>query len=270
MNSQAPVTTPVPSKPVDLVNICKALWTKAHHRKDACFGCIVNPLSIQYERYEVYPVDASSRQADWSAIPLRDLLTSGVFKDPMSGPSLSQQLHLATTFASSVLQLHSTPWLPNVISSSDFYFLKRHGSMDYDRVYVAKQLPDHGSFLQPDKGLESTRLIKSPTMFSLGVLLIELLLCETLDSLCLTDGKPASKSLIHPLLRKSTSDDVLHWVEHAGTDTYGEVVSRCLKCNFSCLNPDLQDERFRDEVYSHIVGPLEKSLQDDKALASRP
>lgn len=264
-------TTPVPAKlqPPELIDLCHALARKQSHSGGDCHGYVTDPTGTIYHKFGVYRIKSCNNNESWFTIPLKQLLYAGSFRDRKKGPRLQQQLHLAATVAASILQLHGTPWLPGILSSDNIFFLQQDGVLSYDRIYVSKTLPDSRSTsdngLTEDSAFQS-RAIKNPMVFSLGILLIEIILCETLDNICSGEVYSAGKPSVHPLLRSATAEEVLYQVELAGTEQYRYAVESCLKCNFDCLSPSLDDEGFREAVYNYIVAPLQDSSQMSRRL----
>ena len=246
--TQAPI---MPTQ-VHLYDLCEALG-KGRPGVEECYGYITDPTSISQHKFAVYPLDSCDDCDGWSTVSLHELLQTGVFKDRRDGPQLSQQLDLAATIASSMLQLHGTPWIPSALTSKNLYFIRRNGVLSYDRVYVSTNLSSHGDLISHDQQEFQSRAIKNPTVFAIGVLLIELILCECLEDIC-----PPDPSGPHRLLSLSNREKILSWVECAGTELYRNAVKNCLQCNFAAY-PSLDDEKFREEVYIHAVAPLEDS-----------
>lgn len=240
------------------MDLCKKLC-KQNQNTTQCCGYILGPIAIHQHRFVVYPVESCNDCEGWSTVSLHDLLTSGTFGDRRAGPKLPQQLNLAATIASSILQLHDTPWMPKILTSNDIYFMRRNGVLSYDQVDMAKRLPDSPGLSCQDPNDYNSRAIKNPTVFSVGVLLIELILCETLEGRCPSDNLSTSK-LPSPLLRSSTVDHILYQAECAATDQYRDAVNSCLKCNFG-TDPSLTDEKFREEMYNYVIAPLKDSSQ---------
>ncbi|KAH9900378.1 hypothetical protein F4778DRAFT_138768 [Xylariomycetidae sp. FL2044] len=245
-------TLSTPNAP-DLTDLCGTLAQKQPLTKGGYIGKVIDVTATEHNEFEVFSINSCDDRDNWSAISLKDLLQSGALQDRDKGPNLPQLLNLAATVASSLLQLHDTPWIPDRLTSDNLYLFQRDGALDYDRIYVTRHLLPS----VPPSAVPSTRAIKNLEVFSLGVLLIELILCEPLSSLCPGENEQSQGyTRTHPLLVKSTVEDILYQVECAASDRYSDAVSSCLKCNFDCTNYSLDDAEFRDQVYSYVVGPL--------------
>ncbi|KAI0014817.1 hypothetical protein F4780DRAFT_766699 [Xylariomycetidae sp. FL0641] len=248
-------------QPPELTDLCQALARRPSPGANRCCGYITDPSATSYHKFAVY-FGSDEQKGPWSSVTLSDVLNDESFKCKRTGPSLAHQLSLAATVASSVLQLHETPWMPKNLTSRDIYFFKRDGRPDFNRVYLAKKLLDSGPTTCGESDcLEAARAIKNSTIFSLGILLIELILCEPISKLCPDDSQTSlRRAPAHPLLVKSTMTEILDEVEDVATGWYTDAVKSCLRCNFACRSMTLDDEDFRDEVYSHIVAPLQDSV----------
>ena len=247
------------AKPVDLINLCRVLAQKGHKPSECC-GYIVDPASSYQHRFAVYPLTSCDNMDAWSMTSLCELLETGVFKDRKDGPQLPQQLSLAATVAAAILQLSGTPWMPEVLTNKSIYFMRRNGNLNYDNVYVAGKLPGSDNAASHDVHEFHSRAIKSPEVFAIGILLVELILCEPLQNLCPSESNDKRIPLIHPLLRPTLVADILYQVECASTDQYRESVKNCLRGNFTA-HSNIDEERFREEVYTNIVAPLQDSAQ---------
>ncbi|KAI1260970.1 hypothetical protein F5Y18DRAFT_219260 [Xylariaceae sp. FL1019] len=252
-----PIVVPLTHQPepLDLVNLCEELATRKRAGGD-CYGYVTGQTNTDSHRFGVYSVDSCKDSGSWSMFSLKQLLETGVFDE--EGPQLPKQLDIAATVASSVLHLHDTPWMPQVLTSEHVYFLERDGRLDYDRIYVTSSLaqPNSGSEVKTD--LPMTRAIKNKTIFSLAALLMEIILCKTLDHLYAETKQPGQRVYAHPLLDKPAMESLLADVEAYASDEYRNTVTSCLRCNFRCPAFSLDDEAFREEVYSNIVGPLQE------------
>jgi hypothetical protein len=74
--------------------------------------------------------------------------------------------------------------------------------------------------------------IRNTTLFALGIVLLELCLGQTLESMT-----------------------------EAG-NRYGDVARRCIYCEFDSRDTNLNNERFREAVYQGVVAPLEDIFND--------
>lgn len=197
-------------------------------------------------------------------------------KQPMKPGKLSRQqrLQIAVTLASSVLQLHNSPWLSENWDKRDIYFFSN--GLDSDNrplisdAYVSRSFWPPGSPRPTNKSAKATTedflssQIVNKTLFALGIVLIELCLNKTLEDLRppSDDKHEAARSQgIVDVYRTATSQ--IDNVYSKGGTQYGYVVQRCLKCEFGIQDSkkQLDFDAFRGLVYEGVVAPLEEDLR---------
>jgi hypothetical protein len=88
------------------------------------------------------------------------------------------------------------------------------------------------------------RTIRNPTLFALGVLLIELCLGKPLEELKLPTELNADGST-SPLFDWTTADRLVEDVYLEGGSRYGDAVRHCVRCDFDRRGASLEDEDFR-------------------------
>jgi hypothetical protein len=103
-------------------------------------------------------------------------------------------------------------------------------------------------------------MIKCPTLFPLGLALVELALCKPLSAIPQqptdNDPDPAVASL-----KKATR--LLPNVLGENGYRYRDVVEECLSWPFSRpQDSGLENEEFQESVFQHVVLPLLKDLED--------
>jgi hypothetical protein len=190
------------------------------------------------------------------------------------GPLLrKQRLEIAVTMASSVLQLYDSPWLGEMWSRTDIHFFFKAPATSFDnrspitKPYVSKSFPDSPmesssqvAQLDPIDSFLMKQIVNK-TLFALGILLIELCLNKTLAELRHDQGVDQNTES-----RPTLADDYQTAVDHIdavfdeGGLTYGQVVQRCLRCEFGIEDRKkrLDFDVFRYLVYEGVVAPLEE------------
>ncbi|KAK0631463.1 hypothetical protein B0T14DRAFT_559256 [Immersiella caudata] len=241
------------------LNLCVRAKESQKPREGQHYGTIVDSLATRPRYFAVHPVyrqlSVSSERDVCSGgsrfVSLREILTR---QNRMQHMTYRDRLQLAVYVASSVLQLYETPWLPRTPSCKDIFFPVWNDSPYYDQAFVVA-----GS----NPTLSATPfLIRNPTLLALGILLIEILRGQTIDALRSPDEKSASASrdgIAGMLLDYMTAQRLLSDVYQASSN-YGSAVRRCINGEFSGQTLDLDDEDFRQEVYSGVVALLEEDL----------
>ncbi|CAJ2510792.1 Uu.00g064170.m01.CDS01 [Anthostomella pinea] len=145
----------------------------------------------------------------------------------------------------------------------DVLFVRQNDRTVYDRPYLAKRLPeDTVNTSTQVTAAGHTPTVQNPTVFYLGILLIELLLGDTLDNIRTANNWKVDPNV--PELERDfdTAQKLLPRVMEKGEANYHTAVKRCVNCMFESENAgDLEDAAFRQEVYEKVVGPLEEGLQ---------
>lgn len=183
--------------------------------------------------------------------------------------SLHDRLQLSKSIATGVLQLYNSPLLPSTWTKHDITFLQR-SDKPYRKSYIRKSIGEESSSSGKRKALP---YIPNPTIFSLGILLIEICLARTLDDLRTLDDCASDVEMTNPTtatdfataIRLLDNDRIL--VESG--EPYADAVRRCIRCNFEPPKTDLENESFRQAVYSGVVVPLEEQVKAVLGISAR-
>ncbi|KAK8091753.1 hypothetical protein PG997_002114 [Apiospora hydei] len=275
----------------DLQDLCHAIEESRRSEKlsgHACYGYVTDKTASTYNKFGVYPVQHSqghhnNPSDELSIVSLRQVLESGGKSLPYL--AFRHKQTLAATVASNVLQLAKSPWLPEVFDCEDILFVNLDGSPSYDHVFVSKRLPERDSPKTLDDGDDPKHhisgIVQNSTLFSLGIVLLELALGKRLRSLrkptaivtaaTTTDEEESSPSQRSPtqdaerrdlLLDYQTALQHLNAVNIEMGPNYHDAVRRCIKCEFMHPTLDLEDDGFRQEVYGKVVALLEANLKN--------
>ena len=162
-------------------------------------------------------------------------------------------LPLAINLASSLLQLHTTPWLSETWCKNSIYF-----PLDNDDPYVTVDIDEHSHHSTSNLGN-----ILNPYLVGLGIVLLELAEGKSMEEwmreraeISVQPSNITEKARIGSLwLRESQLADRYK--------KYSEVVDLCLRCLFEPppLNKSLEDESFQQIVYRDIISQLEQMYE---------
>ncbi|EON62852.1 hypothetical protein W97_02077 [Coniosporium apollinis CBS 100218] len=212
----------------------------------------------------IYPVDDDSHQASaiWQGqtVTLKDLL--GGKGAPLSKSdrlTRRERYMLAVTLASSILQLHTTPWLTNRWDKNDIIFLRAVGgphSVDASNPYIVhKQL--HPS-LYSSGGLDSFGNQNS-ALLALGLMLLELYFGGLYEQQHSFSCGPDFANIDTALGMLQVAHQ---WVkeekENLSAGFLG-AVSYCLRC-YADPRSSLQDPVCLQAALENIVLPLHEEL----------
>ncbi|KAH8723785.1 hypothetical protein GQ44DRAFT_773661 [Phaeosphaeriaceae sp. PMI808] len=142
-------------------SLCCALV--AANRQDCCLGI----LEDEAWQHHVYSVTGPTSKAQICEAASSNEITHGTKRI-----APRQKCMLALTLASSVLQLHNTPWLPRAWETKDIFFLKNRGGNAIPSQFYVSQTFTSAS--QVAAAVKRRRLVKNETVFALGVALLEL------------------------------------------------------------------------------------------------
>ena len=224
--------------------------------EDSCLGLLVNDS----EKHHRVTVKKTLSQTDTMEFVSLESLLSDRFD-----VERKQSLILAVKLALNVLQLHTTPWLNESWGKQDIHFLLRKKSKDDTLVgtpFVSRKIEslEGPESPQPPSKTVLTQGIRNQSLFSLGVVLIELHFGQTLESLhpgtdgIDNNGTSAAKNLVSAI---QLLDDVYR---QAG-DWYGDAVRRCLYCDFDQRNTSLEDNAMNEAVFRGVILPLRDHLK---------
>jgi hypothetical protein len=168
---------------------------------------------------------------------------------------------LAVILATSILQLHSTPWMDNSNWKEDVRFVRAKGK-NSPFAYIQRRFNEQVQNSISARRDSSSSPIRNETIFALGITLIELSLGRTLryfqteDDLG-PDGEPNFLTDLSIAQRL-----VMEQVQEKEGARYANTVNRCINCIFDGLDASLEDEQFRQAFYQSAVVPL-KEVRDD-------
>ncbi|EGP88203.1 uncharacterized protein MYCGRDRAFT_40054, partial [Zymoseptoria tritici IPO323] len=167
---------------------------------------------------------------------------------------------LALSLATGMLQLHSTPWLQSSWGKSDIMLiskqdkiLSQHAFISQDSTGARKTLP-----ASPATGALAM-IIKNRTLFSLGLMLIELCMGKSMEDLHRADERNPDGTIsefsdlltAERLLNKQT-------ISESFGKRWSDVVRRCIRCEVDETESSLEDAGFRKAVYNKILMELEE------------
>jgi hypothetical protein len=229
-------------------DICRSLVSPSPDQRD-CLGFVLDE-NLKFRG--TYTVDRDLRvEIDQNCTSLEELL-SHTPKSINRSTALNKResLCLAVNLASSLLQLHTTPWLPENWCNKSIYFSR---PVNVQQPYVMIKFGK--SPTPPDS---QTSFVLNPYLVSLGIILLEL---------------SERKSFLEWISRRgdtSLPDNVMgkaivawEWFEEAYwnmSEEYAIAVQHCLKSSFTPVQPKrvLADEGFREAVYRDIVHRLQR------------
>ena len=192
-------------------------------------------------------------------VPLSSLLRDHIPKSAFTF-TRQQRFEIAAILASSFLQMYSTPWSPPKWNKEEIYFVYNGQGPEIGRPYFkhcfeAQRAPTT-SMYSPQMQTNMPAADLSQLMFSLGILLLELIFNQPIEQ-C-----PYRQLYYGPNNQPNDQTDAStarRWLENVLGECgpeMSDVIRRCLNCSFG-PPPDFADKRFREAVYQCVVSPLE-------------
>lgn len=241
-----PSTENNPGRDIDSESLCK-LIKESHHRG--------NSLRLIYKYGKLWQARSrrkSLRIQKQIDVPLKILL-------PTRGMRLKDQRILAVVLAHAALHCSDGPWLCKDWSKEHITFFRHDATgIDLSRPCLAVNFTDPPFFTGDDPNPFNPHAY--PSLLSLGILLLEIYLCQPIESrwseLDLIDGQPNENTNLTTAMR------LLEDSEGDLYEDYRNAIKACLNCDRIWANDDSPDpEEFRRQVYEDIVYPLEQELE---------
>jgi hypothetical protein len=175
---------------------------------------------------------------------------------------LKQRMALAFDLSSSLLQLHTTPWLPEYWTKDRICFIRDEHNQNvvlFARPFILGNFPNAA----PSQNLEASlppshsklRLDARRALLEFGITLMEIYHRITLETYAATAGKQSDGSYN---TRWELAREWLGEAEDEMAPLYIDAVRNCVEC---CLptdsgSPDWSDKTFQISVCESIVRPL--------------
>ncbi|KAI8719838.1 hypothetical protein NCS52_00766000 [Fusarium sp. LHS14.1] len=236
-------------------------------------GCLQDPEADKDRQFSHFSLNQHSEEPSLltRTISLRHLLLNQNRRQAHANLLLSakQRYAIATSIAWSVLHLSDSPWLGEGWDQDEIKFFvdKDNGGMQ-----LVSQTPSSSyAFHKPTtmgQPISSTardfnRLIPNKTIFTLGVILIELCLKTPFEELRQTlDNGSSGQAIPVPILDQyDTAIDRIDDVYREAGDSYGNAVQRCIKSSFQGPRSTRQFniEQFRIQFYNTVVAPVQST-----------
>lgn len=216
-------------------------------------------------KYAVYPVHSNpSTGSRLSTVSLRSILNGKAAPTPYL--SCRDRLQIAVILASSMVQLHGSPWLlsTGTLTSRDIhFFVDNEGEISTscgDPILV-KRLTAPAPSTVMDQASQAITSKRNPALLSLGYLLLELFLVDTMESFRASAQAPTAVGNV--LADYITAQKALEKATFP-SENYRSAVSRCLQGDLHVCKPGrgFESEDYCQEFYSGDIALLEKDLEN--------
>jgi hypothetical protein len=231
-------------------SLCAAISTLQQPQRDVCLSLLANEYSKQKYGVLIYPMKKAPVQTEaWTILSLRSVLLDPAF-------ARRNRLQLAVTLASSVLQLHETPWLRDNWGMDDILFIKRAENNGYDHPFVSQRLDHANRNSSSTTSSTMSRIIRNQTLYALGLSLIELWYGKPLSVLSIAGDQAETNQMTE----WNTADRLVEELYNEAGGKYSDAVRRCIRCDFDRRGSSLQDVTFQRAVYQGVVAQLQENL----------
>ena len=233
-------------------NLCAAIATLQEPQRDVCLSLLANEYAKQKYGILIYPSkDPPVDSEGWTISSLRTVLYDPAF-------ARRNRLQLAVTLASSVLQLHETPWLNNKWGNDDILFIKKAGNTTYDHPFVSRRFENADESLSHACATTSSmsRIIRNQSLYALGISLIELWYGKLLSALSKKDDEAETEAMTE----WNTADRLVEELYNEAGGRYSDAVRRCIRCDFDRRASSLVDAAFQRAVYQGVVVQLKETF----------
>ncbi|KAF2786300.1 hypothetical protein K505DRAFT_380358 [Melanomma pulvis-pyrius CBS 109.77] len=236
-------------------DLCSAISMLQDPQRDVCLSLLASEYAKLKYGLLIYPLkDPPSDPESWSVSSLRNVLEDAKF-------TRHDRLRLAVTLASSVLQLHETPWLEENWGKDNIFFINRDEKTVYDHPFVSQHF-NHAS-LPPSSPIPASmsRIIRNQTLYALGVSLIELWYGKPLHELQRPeDGDMTGDVRVDLMTEWNTADRLVDELYSEAGGKYSDAVRRCIRCDFDRRASSLEDAAFQKAVYQGVVSQLKENF----------
>jgi len=232
-------------------SLCAAIGTWQQPQRDVCLSLLANEYVKQKYGILIYPSKSPPVDTEeWMIYSLRSVLHDPAF-------ARRNRLQLAVTLASSVLQLHETPWLNNSWGKDDILFIKRAGATAYDHPFVTQRF-EHDEQSSPSACETSSisRIIRNQALYALGISLIELWYGKPLAALQIREDQAE----LDAMTEWNTADRLVEELYNEAGGRYSDAVRRCIRCDFDRRASSLVDVAFQRAVYQGVVIQLKETF----------
>ncbi|KAJ6035932.1 hypothetical protein N7540_000211 [Penicillium herquei] len=254
-DAQTVTITPQDNAVPTILDFCVSLSTiRVSGEPNKIFGY----FSDESHRHNLYYVRSLAAGLEMKS--LSELITDSTdfFKASASGHFLTQKqrLRLSVNLACSVLQFHGS-WLRTHWRAKDILF---NTATDIENPFVQWNIGkgDHllGSHGGKGKGRASSPLIQSEILLPLGLVLVELSLCQTLETLRSDEDRDLTESCTD----LKTAARYIDLVAQQSGIEYKRVVKTCLFWPGD-EELDLDSDEVQDDMFRQVISPLIENMR---------
>ncbi|XMA14583.1 hypothetical protein WAI453_007374 [Rhynchosporium graminicola] len=165
-----------------------------------------------------------------------------------------ERYQISLTLAYAVLQFYGTPWLQEIWSKKEIYFI---GSNQYlvDSLYLI-QHPIPKQNARELTGLPELRPWANPTTYALGIVLLELAFGFPLEAIHPDTSDLGPGGLPDALTELRKARRLALMIEERDGEGLATTIIKCMR--YDAFEPE--DSRFQECFYNDVIVPLEICL----------
>jgi len=262
-----PLELPIRSQPVEVsgVQVADAEAVESMEIKDLC--AVLHSLEsipdksecLGYlcagERYhELRKTTLTHSGADQDSYISLETLLSAQYRPRLSR---QQRYRLASIFASSLLQLQTTPWLADMLEKKNIFFYQNGTAVLLDQPYIQQTFPTSQNESMPRSPATSqpSTYAARNSLTSLGILLLELCFGQPIENQDFRKSHLGADGKSHSGTNFLTAID---WAETVGDEepALEPIIRCCIFCMFE-EKADWENKKFTQAVYTGVVEPLD-------------
>lgn len=252
LNLPSPAKHPSPS-PRQIEDLCQSLY-RAYESRQSIDLYLSRCAKLCYCSGSADPglhININD-EVHYDTLTLRDVLF--MMQDSKSTTpkwTINQRMALSFNITSSIMQLHSTPWLASPLTSSSIGFMS--DSLKFANIpqpFIATAFPTQNRTTSPCTAKAS--------LLELGIMLLEIWHIKSIDYYASEMNLPMNDSYG---TRYEIARKWLNFSEDNMLPFYLELVTRCIECTFatSSATPNWGDFTFRKSVCEYVLKPLREN-----------
>ncbi|KAK3167107.1 hypothetical protein OEA41_010232 [Lepraria neglecta] len=258
----------------EIKDLCRWIKNIQTTRPDdgKCLGYLSDAKETRYglfsvnPRSDVEPPMASIHVGEPLSPSRRRSRTGRAWKRQSFSQGVKHQL--ASTLGSTVLQLHSTPWLEGWDKQDIQYLPEAEGDTAQSptspvQPYISRRFSSSksrtSSVSSSTTAAQVQGFARNETLFTLGVVLIEIAYNKPIEDLV----EPGDLARTAAMTRHFTALRLHKQIQLEMGKQYQRAVVGCLFCDFGaeCSDADLKVPQFQRKVLEHVVLPLEEAMK---------
>lgn len=258
----------------EIKDLCRWIKNIQTTRPDdgKCLGYLSDAKETRYGLFSVNPRSyveppmASIHVGEPLSPSRRHSRTGRTWKRQSFSQGVKHQL--ASTLGSTVLQLHSTPWLEGWDKQDIQYLPEAEGDTARSptipvQPYISRRFSSSKSRMSSVSSSKTATQVQSfarnETLFTLGVVLIEIAYNKPIEDLV----EPGDLARTAAMTRHFTALRLHKQIQLEMGKQYQRAVVGCLFCDFGAefSDADLKVPQFQRKVLEHVVLPLEEAMK---------